>query len=49
MRKRSPISKKCKIEFRVLDGADHGESCPKCGAAPNIEEEEEPVTVQATC
>lgn len=33
--------KKCKIEFLILDGADHNEACPECGAAPYNEDDEE--------
>jgi hypothetical protein len=33
-------TKKCEIEHRVLDGSDHNEPCPRCGAVTLDEEEE---------
>lgn len=45
------VRKKCKIEFLILDGADHGEECPQCGAAPNADEEneQEQLAEQTSC
>ena len=40
MKQASLDATKCKIEHRVLDGNDHDEPCPRCGAVTLDEEEE---------
>jgi len=38
-RKRGTRYKKCRIEHVILDGADYGEPCPKCGQKASDREE----------
>jgi hypothetical protein len=34
------LVKRCKIEHRILDGADHDEPCPRCGCVTLTPEEQ---------
>jgi hypothetical protein len=47
-RKRGKMTKKCRIEHVILDGADYDEPCPACGQkASEREEPAEEVQIDA--